>query len=43
MRLGSVGVDAGQTVALASSGKADEVENYQKILGITDLVDVVTT
>ncbi|MDV2982758.1 UNVERIFIED_CONTAM: HAD family hydrolase [Methylobacteriaceae bacterium AG10] len=35
--------DAGQTVALASSGKADEVENYQKILGITDLVDVVTT
>ena len=35
--------NAGQTVALASSGKADEVENYQKILGITDLVDVVTT
>ncbi|HEV2545405.1 MAG TPA: HAD family hydrolase [Methylobacterium sp.] len=35
--------DAGQTVALASSGKADEVENYQRILGITDLVDVVTT
>ncbi|MGW5960516.1 HAD family hydrolase [Methylorubrum thiocyanatum] len=35
--------DAGQTVALASSGKADEVENYQKILGITGLVDVVTT
>ncbi|HJE23583.1 MAG TPA: HAD family hydrolase [Methylorubrum populi] len=35
--------DAGQTVALASSGKASEVENYQKILGITDLVDVVTT
>lgn len=35
--------DAGQIVALASSGKADEVENYQKILGITDLVDVVTT
>ncbi|MEE7457203.1 HAD family hydrolase [Methylorubrum populi] len=35
--------DAGQIVALASSGKASEVENYQKILGITDLVDVVTT
>ena len=35
--------DAGQIVALASSGKADEVENYQKILGITDLVDLVTT
>lgn len=35
--------DAGQIVALASSGKASEVETYQKILGITDLVDVVTS
>lgn len=31
--------DAGQTVALASSGKADEVEKYSKIAGVTDLVD----
>ncbi|MEH3116058.1 MAG: HAD family hydrolase [Methylorubrum populi] len=35
--------DAGQIVALASSGKADEVEKYQRILGIAGLVDVVTT
>lgn len=33
----------GQTVALASSGKAAEVERYQEILGITDLVDVVVS
>ena len=35
--------NAGQTVALASSGKASEVERYQDILGIADLVDVVTS
>src|SRR4051794_2805196 len=34
---------AGQTVVLASSGKADEVERYQEIAGITDLVQAVTT
>ena len=34
---------AGQTVALASSGKADEVERYQEIAGIADLVQAVTT
>jgi HAD superfamily hydrolase (TIGR01509 family) len=33
----------GLTVALASSGKASEVEHYQKILGIEDLVDAVTS
>ncbi|WP_342154427.1 HAD family hydrolase [Methylorubrum sp. SB2] len=33
----------GHTIALASSGKASEVENYQKILGIADLVDAVTS
>lgn len=33
----------GQLVALASSGKAAEVEHYQKILGIADLVEVVVT
>lgn len=33
----------GKTIALASSGKKDEVETYQKLLGIEDLVDVVTT
>ncbi|HEY0793505.1 MAG TPA: HAD family hydrolase [Chthoniobacterales bacterium] len=30
-------------VALASSGKADEVEYHQKLLGIKDLVDVATS
>jgi HAD superfamily hydrolase (TIGR01509 family) len=34
---------AGQTVVLASSGKADEVERYQEIAGIADLVQAVTT
>src|SRR5215213_2583790 len=33
---------AGQTVALASSGKADEVERYHEIAGIADLVQAVT-
>lgn len=33
----------GLTIALASSGKKDEVEHYQKILGIADLVDVSTS
>ncbi|KQT60890.1 HAD family hydrolase [Methylobacterium sp. Leaf456] len=33
----------GHTIALASSGKASEVENYQKILGIEDLVDAATS
>ena len=32
----------GQRVALGSSGKKSEVEHYQKILGIADLVDAVT-
>ena len=30
-------------IALASSGKGPEVERYQEILGIADLVDVVTS
>jgi len=34
---------AGLTIALASSGKRDEVEHYQEILGIGDLVDVATS
>jgi beta-phosphoglucomutase-like phosphatase (HAD superfamily) len=34
---------AGQTLALASSGKADEVENYSRIAGVTDLVDTTTS
>jgi HAD superfamily hydrolase (TIGR01509 family) len=34
---------AGQTVVLASSGKADEVERYQEIAGIKDLVQAATT
>jgi HAD superfamily hydrolase (TIGR01509 family) len=34
---------AGKTIALASSGKADEVENYARIAGVTDLIDVATT
>lgn len=33
----------GLTVALASSGKKDEVEHYQDLLGISDLVDVATS
>lgn len=33
----------GQAVALGSSGKKAEVEHYQEILGITDLVDAVTS
>ncbi len=33
----------GLTIALASSGKKDEVEHYQEILGIAELVDVCTT
>jgi HAD superfamily hydrolase (TIGR01509 family) len=33
----------GRTIALASSGKADEVENYARIAGITELIDVSTT
>ena len=34
---------AGQTIVLASSGKADEVERYQEIAGIADQVQAVTT
>ncbi|GEO99302.1 HAD family hydrolase [Methylobacterium haplocladii] len=34
---------ADMTVALASSGKRDEVEHYQEILGIADLVDTTTS
>ncbi|MHC2086579.1 HAD family hydrolase [Methylobacterium sp. WCS2018Hpa-22] len=30
-------------IALGSSGKQDEVEHYQELLGIADLVDVVTS
>jgi HAD superfamily hydrolase (TIGR01509 family) len=30
-------------IALGSSGKKDEVEHYQELLGIADLVDVVTS
>ncbi|MEY2493660.1 MAG: hypothetical protein QOJ45_152 [Verrucomicrobiota bacterium] len=33
----------GKKVALASSGKQDEVEHYQKLLGIKGLVDSMTT
>ncbi|MCJ2055491.1 HAD family hydrolase [Methylobacterium sp. J-048] len=35
--------EAGLKIALASSGKGPEVERYQEILGIADLVDVVTS
>ena len=35
--------DAGQTVALASSGKAEEVDNYSRIAAVTDLVDTTTS
>lgn len=34
---------AGSRIALASSGKQSEVEHYQEILGIADLVDVATS
>jgi HAD superfamily hydrolase (TIGR01509 family) len=34
---------SGQKAVLASSGKADEVEAYQKIAGIEDLVDGATS
>ena len=34
---------AGLSIALASSGKRSEVEHYQEILGIADLVDVATS
>ena len=33
----------GRRLALASSGKRSEVEHYQEILGIADLVDVTTS
>lgn len=33
----------GTTIALASSGKRAEVERYQEILGIADLVDAATS
>jgi HAD superfamily hydrolase (TIGR01549 family) len=33
----------GKKIALASSGKDDEVEHYQKLLGIEDLVDSRST
>ncbi len=35
--------EAGLTIALASSGKKDEVAHYQELLGIADLVDAVTS
>jgi HAD superfamily hydrolase (TIGR01509 family) len=34
---------AGKTIALASSGKADEVEKYAMLAGVTDLIDVSTS
>lgn len=34
---------AGLRIALASSGKKDEVEHYKDLLGIGDLVDVTTS
>ena len=33
----------GKKIALASSGKEDEVEHYKKLLGIEELVDSMTT
>jgi beta-phosphoglucomutase-like phosphatase (HAD superfamily) len=33
----------GMKIALASSGKADEVENYARIAAVTDLIDLATT
>jgi HAD superfamily hydrolase (TIGR01509 family) len=35
--------DSGRMVVLASSASAEELEHYQKLLGIEDLVDVTTT
>src|SRR6187431_2654952 len=35
--------EEGKKIALASSGKEEEVEHYQKLLGIADLVDSRTT
>ena len=35
--------EAGQVIALASSGKADEVKTYAQIAGVTDLVDVTAS
>ena len=35
--------DQGKKIALASSGKEDEVEHYKKLLGIEKLVDSMTT
>jgi beta-phosphoglucomutase-like phosphatase (HAD superfamily) len=35
--------DAGQQIVLASSGKADEVETYARIAGITDFLDERTS
>ncbi len=35
--------EAGIKVALASSGKQEEVEAHQKLLGVEELVDAVTT
>ena len=33
----------GQTVVLASSAKADELENYKSLAGIADLIDAATS
>jgi phosphoglycolate phosphatase-like HAD superfamily hydrolase len=33
----------GMKIALASSGKAEEVENYARIAAVTDLIDLATT
>jgi len=35
--------DSGRRVVLASSASAEELEHYQKLLGIEELVDVTTT
>ena len=35
--------DSGRMVVLASSASKEELEHYQKLLGIEDLVDVTTT
>jgi HAD superfamily hydrolase (TIGR01509 family) len=35
--------DSGRMVVLASSASAEELEHYQKLLGIENLVDVTTT
>jgi HAD superfamily hydrolase (TIGR01509 family) len=34
---------AGQRIVLASSGKPEEIEHYQELAGIADLVEAVTT